>query len=363
MKSLAIVIACFCWTTAALAASPPKVVNAADGIFTAFQTHPLVGLGEWHGLAQEEDFYAVLVRDPRFAKEVGNIVLESGVATHQALVDRYVNGENVPYRELRKVWSDGVVGVGVAGMGAANLYAAIRAVNQSLPPESRIKVWLGEPPIDWSQIKVRADWVPFQQGRDSHLMTVLEQEILSKGRKALVIYGAAHFGVYPGGFFPQPSPFLQPNVRFRLDSSHPGALYFVLPYVGNMTAECMNDFERNLHDQQAPAFLSPVRGSTLEEIVKRADCMPLPKPSELTPEQWEAQMQMNNGATANAFLYLGPRKSLLTSPGLPDLYLDLEFRAEIDRRVRLRFGSGLPAPDPASNPVTAQPYEKLLTQN
>ncbi|MGA7710315.1 MAG: hypothetical protein WCA81_00315, partial [Rhizomicrobium sp.] len=67
----------------AIAAPPPKVVNANDGILAAFQSHPLVGLSEWHGLAQEMDFYAVLVRDPRFAKEVGNIVLETGDAAEQ----------------------------------------------------------------------------------------------------------------------------------------------------------------------------------------------------------------------------------------------------------------------------------------
>jgi hypothetical protein len=53
----------------------PPAVPAADGIFAAFATHPLVGIGEWHGLAQEADFYAALIRDPRFARDVGNIVL------------------------------------------------------------------------------------------------------------------------------------------------------------------------------------------------------------------------------------------------------------------------------------------------
>src|SRR4051812_35644933 len=96
MKTLAIMIACLSLMQPAFGA-PPAIADAADGIFTAFQTHPLVGLGEWHGLAQEEDYYVALVRDPRFARDVGNIVLESGVATHQAVVDRYVNGEKVPY--------------------------------------------------------------------------------------------------------------------------------------------------------------------------------------------------------------------------------------------------------------------------
>jgi hypothetical protein len=71
----------------------PIISPATDGIFAAFKTHPLVGLSEWHGLAQELDFYVALLRDPRFAAEVGNVVVEVGDASQQAVIDRYVNGE------------------------------------------------------------------------------------------------------------------------------------------------------------------------------------------------------------------------------------------------------------------------------
>ena len=60
-------------------ASPQQsIVPGTDGIFLAFQTHSVVGIADWHGLAQEEDFYIDLIRDPRFAKEVGNVVVEFG---------------------------------------------------------------------------------------------------------------------------------------------------------------------------------------------------------------------------------------------------------------------------------------------
>ncbi len=43
--------------------SPPApfVAKAADAIFSAFEKHAGVGLGDVHGMAQEEDFYASLV--------------------------------------------------------------------------------------------------------------------------------------------------------------------------------------------------------------------------------------------------------------------------------------------------------------
>ena len=338
---------------------PPKVVNAADGIFAAFQAHPLVGLGEWHGLAQELDFYSVLVRDPRFARDIGNIVLEMGDASQQSVVDRYVNAENVPYRELRKVWSDTVGAYPtVQYLGTINLYAAIRAVNEKLPPESRIKVWLGDPPIDWSQIKNSEALQTLMDQRNSYPVALIEREILNKGKKALVIYGTAHFGAYPDGIFPgDPPSHREPNIRFLLDAKHAGALYVVHPYVGYTKTDCNEGFEKNLKGLFAPSLLFPIRGSSMEEDVKRPDCTPVPKPPEENQERWNAFIPSFNGEASDAFLYLGPRKPLTASSSVPDLYLDLDFRAEIDRRARVRTGNGLNAiPDPVYNPASVQPY-------
>ena len=79
----------------------PTVRPAIDGVLAAFQNHPLVGMLNWegadnHDLAQQEDFYAALVRDPRFARDVGNVVVEFGASSAQAIIDRYVNGQDVP---------------------------------------------------------------------------------------------------------------------------------------------------------------------------------------------------------------------------------------------------------------------------
>ena len=34
-----------------------------------------------------------------------------------------------------------------------------------------------------------------------------------------------------------------------------------------------------------------------------------------------------------------------------------DYRAEMDRRMQLRLGTGLKAPDPINNPATARPYQ------
>src|ERR1700747_1239356 len=58
--------------------SAPLVKPAVDGVLDLFKQRPVVALGDFHGLAQEESFYSSLVRDPRFAESVGNVVVEFG---------------------------------------------------------------------------------------------------------------------------------------------------------------------------------------------------------------------------------------------------------------------------------------------
>lgn len=329
----------------ALAAPPPKIAKAEDGILDAFQTHPLVGLGEWHGLGQMLDFYVALLRDPRFAKDVGNIVLEVGDAAQQGVIDRYVNGETVPYTELRKVWADTVGWFPtVTFAGSINIYSTIRDVNAKLPPEQRIKVWLGEPPIDWAAMKIKADWEPLAKQRDTYPAELLEREILAKKKKALVIYGAGHFGQYPD----------PPNLRALLDKSHPGALFVVTPYVGYAQRDCAARFERHIKGWPTTSLVTPIRGTTVEKDIWRAGCNAFAKPKELSDEAFNNSGPNNLGLNSNALLYLGSRKELVYGPRDPDILLDTEYRAEMNRRMILRTGEPMGPRNTANN--VPQPF-------
>jgi len=326
------------------------VVPAADGIFAAFATHPLVAVGEWHGLAQETDFYAALIRDPRFARDVGNIVLETGSASQQAVADRYVNGDAVPYAELRKVWSDQVGWVPtVTYIGSINVYSAIRAVNLTLPPEQRIKVWLGEPPIDWSQIRTKEEWQPLVKDRDTHPVNLIHREILAKGKKALVIYGAGHLGIFAGDE--------NLNLRALIDAKQPGALFVVIPYVGYLEKACTARFERGTRGWREPALVQ-VTGDLKKRLLPRG-CSVVeltPNANERQRKSWEEFNRSFAGLTADAMLYFGPRASLTRSPARPDLYLDQDFRSEIERRFRIMTGRSLTGFTEKENIASPRPF-------
>jgi hypothetical protein len=331
----------------------PKVTSATDGIFTAFQTHPLVGIGDHHGMAQEEDFFASLIRDKRFATEVGNVVVEFGDAAQQGTIDRYLSGEKVPYEQLRKVWSDTVGWIPtVTALGYINFYAEVREVNQGLPPEQRIHIWLGDPPVDWSKIQPESGLPQvirdlFRE-RDSYPADLIATQILAKKKKALVIYGTSHF-------------YGEDKLKALVERSHPGAFFLVTPYAGFIEKSCSDSFEHATHDWSFPALAFPVRDSTLKGLLRARNCHFWPasafsfpqtetdseKAKEIADiEDWSA------GVAGDALLYLGPATSLTESPIAPDLYLDMDFRQEIDRRSFIMNGRHLTWPGVRNNPVS-----------
>ena len=243
MRAVFLALALLLIGTPTFAQPLPIARPGFDGIFEAFQTRPLVGLGETHRRAQEIDFYTALIRDPRFARDDGNVVVEFGGAAHQDIIDRYIAGEDVPYQELRKVWTDTVGWIGVVpSMSYQLFYYQVRQVNLTLPAQDRIHVWLGEPVIDWSQVKTHADWVKVERLRDSHPAELIEREILGHGKKALVIYGGAHFWpLMPGdlGKKLEDADWHTNTLRARIDQNHPGALFTVRFYTGAGDKACM----------------------------------------------------------------------------------------------------------------------------
>jgi len=169
-------------------APPPSTATPAiEGVLAALQKTPLVGMSDDHGLAQEEDFYVSLISDPRFAKEIRNVVVEFGNASQQRTLDRYVNGEDVSYVELRGVWGDtSYVGwfPTVTALGYLNFYAAVRAANLKLPVDGRLHVWLGGKPVDWSAIKTKGELSKVVGGQaDQYPADLVEEQILKNTKK------------------------------------------------------------------------------------------------------------------------------------------------------------------------------------
>src|SRR6476620_4041173 len=107
MLTIAVVVG----ATSTFAQTKPAVpIDPIAAIIDAFRTNDVVALGEGrHNNEQGYAFRLALIRDPRFAARVNDIVVESGSSTHQSVMDRFIRGESVPDKELRLTWQDTTV--------------------------------------------------------------------------------------------------------------------------------------------------------------------------------------------------------------------------------------------------------------
>jgi hypothetical protein len=175
---------------------PAVALEPIAGILDAFKTHQIVAIAEGttHGDEQAAAFRLSLISDPRFAATVNDIVVETANARYQEQMDRFVRGENVPYESLRRVWEDTTQAQvwGWPHNEIPELYRTIRTLNAKLPRERQLRVLLGDPPIEWENVKSAADYRKWLELRDSYPAEVIQREVLSKQRRALVVYGGGH---------------------------------------------------------------------------------------------------------------------------------------------------------------------------
>ena len=293
--------------------SPPSVKPAVDGVLDLFKQKPVVALGDFHWLAQEESFYSAIVRDPRFAESVGNVVVEFGGEASQGIIDRYVAGENVPVAELRKVWTETAGWVpGPTALGYVNFFVSVRAANLKLSPEHRIKVWLGEPRIDWSEVKSWQDLQSYFPLRDDNYVRIISENILKKQKKTLLIIGTGHL------FDPKgPGP-----VKAKIEAAYPNKVAVVSPFAGYLEPACNERIAAQTKDWPVPSVVGPVEGTRLKSELQLENC------------NYSVKDQQDMWAHSDSILYVGAPDSLTFSAMDPNIYLDLDYFNEVNRRLR-----------------------------
>ncbi len=303
----------------------PKPADPFEGIVKAFDKFPIVALGEAHQLQEEADFIAQLIRRPDFSAKVNMIVVEFGNALYQDVIDRYIAGKEVPHTELQQVWRNTTQFFVWDAAIYEQFFANVRAVNQTLPAARRLRVLLGDPPIDWNKVQTREDAAPF---RDRLAREIVEQEVLAKNRKALIIYGGAHIMRNKGGIS-------------LIEQKYPQSMFIVLPHFGF--------FERN--DELEPRFatwpkpsLALVKGTWLGaldgSVFTRVSMIRVTREGErIGPRNPFAGTKLEE--LADAYLYFGPSNSLTRSVAPPETYQDEAYVKELKRRYVIAHGREL----------------------
>ncbi len=307
---------------------------AIPAILNEFKTFEVVGMPAAHGQKDIDDFILSLIRDPRFPASVNDIVVECGNVRYQPILDRYIAGENVAFTEVQHVWRDTTVQQMCGSSGFyEQLYPLVRSLNQRLPAASRLRIVAADPPIDWSEIRSYQDLTPFFD-RDGSIASVMESEVLSKHRKALMLFGVFHLlhGGGPG----------QGDAVTRYERHYPGRTFVVISdpgYYGTGDEPLVN---ANAPSGVWPSLLrtknSKLGSLSLDSFIS----------SPLTTDQDCNVIDAFAGTPAktiadqiDAVLYLGPQESSLAEPLPADIALDRAYRAEWLRRMKL---VGLPGP-------------------
>jgi hypothetical protein len=273
-----------------------------DAVLAAFERHRIVAIGEIHGQQEHHDALQLLLADPRLPDVVDDIVVEFGNALYQPTMDRFVAGPAVENRDLRLVWRNTTQSP-VSTWDAPvyeQFYRTVRAVNWTLPAHKRIRVLLGDPPIDWSRVTTRDDVLAFAD-RDDHMASVVKREVLDKGRRALICYGSVHVihpppGARGGGGVAQIEGQTGQRAYVILAGGHPRLSSYprraVIPAKGTWLESA---------DTGEFSYLPPFCGTPF-------------------------------GALADALLYLGQLEDQTQSLRNPAIYLDPAYWAELQRR-------------------------------
>jgi hypothetical protein len=310
----------------------PKPTNAVEELVKVFDRFPLVALGEVHQSQTEHEFIAALIKHPAFANKVNDIVVEFGNAKYQPIMDRYITGETVARTDLRQVWRNTTQPMMILDSPIyERFFGVVRAVNQNLPKQKQLRVLLGDPPIDWDAIKSRADLKPSMFDRDGHFVSVVEKEVLAKGRKALLISGTAHLIRH------RPETGL--NVTMEVEKLHPGAVFVVMPHQG--FGERKEELEKRLASWPKPG-LAVVKNTWLGDLdpgvaYPVAEMQVILKPDGGRESGLIEYEGMKYQDMTDAYLYLGPKDSEVIDDTIPpDVQQDKEYQRELQRRQELR---------------------------
>lgn len=334
--------------------SDPTPLPAIPAILAAFDRYEVVALPAAHSLKDVDDFILSLIRDPAFPIKVNDIVVECGNSLYQPVLDRYIAGEDVSFAEARKVWRDTTQPTcGYSGF-YEQLFPLVRAINQKLSTTKRLRVLAGDPPIDWDKINTSEE-APNIANREPSIVSVMEKEVLSKHRKALMLFGTFHLMHGTEDFAVS---------TYEKDYPH---LTFVISDLG------VYDTNRPV-PSTSPFALWPnpsialTKGTWLgalsvtdifpPTIWITPDC----KAHISFPPKLQRQFQGPIEHFIDAFLYLGPQEFRLKEPLPADIALDDDYMTELRRRESLLglLGDILKSPTDFNNDIVREAQNPII---
>ena len=297
---------------------PAVPIDPFAAIFDAFGSNPIVALGEGeHNNEQGHAFRLSLIRHPKFALTVNDIVVEFGSARYQTLMDRYIRGDSVPANVLRQAWQNTTQISAVWDVSIyEDFFRSVRAVNAKLPKERQLRVLLGDPPVEVDSVRPIQTQARELGTRDGFAADLIRREVLAKQRRALVIYGDMHF---------VRGPYRLQNIVARLESG--GAKVFTVHT--DFREVDLARLQPNISRWPEPS-LALIRGTTLQHAPFRHDISGRTTNS-LKPSS-TAEIHGLDG-NFDALLYLGHPLTITYARFTSELCADTEYIRMRTRRI------------------------------
>lgn len=278
-------------------ASPPPtsaVQHAAvDWLLEAMEGHDVVAIGETHRSVRQHEVLRALIADPRLPIVIDDIAVEFGTSNQQPVMDRYINGEDVPAGDLRRAWTETSQQSGVWNAPMyEEFFASVRAANERLDAASRMRVLLGDPDLQVA----RACPPPEDDcvDRDAHFADVVQRESLDRGRRVLIVAGLFH--VLRGS---------SPHAESVIDLLEPDATastFVVLPLEGPVIRQPeVARFVEPLDPPHAGSLEGTPIGDLSSGVLRGDSTVTCDNPPCGTPESAGTL-----DTIADAYLYLGP---------------------------------------------------------
>jgi hypothetical protein len=188
-----------------------------------------------------------------------------------------------------------------------SFFSASRDLNRSLPASRRLRVLAGDPPVDWTDIGASRG-----ADRNASIADVMITEVLSKHRKALMLFGVEHL-------FHRAD-----SAVGRYESTYSGKTFVIDTHKGFAAffdLERGHQLEARMRDWPAPALV-PLAGSGLADLDLPYFLWPFPKRT-----AGESYVRLVDG-----YLYLGPGSGLTYEPVPASILGDDAYIAELSRR-------------------------------
>jgi hypothetical protein len=313
-----------------------KSSDAIQYIWHTLKNYPIVCLGEGrHQAKNTHDFFKDMLNNKEIQNTLDVIIVEFANSRYQAILDDYILGKDIPYKELCKVWRNTTQSP--RGPWDSPLYFEflkfVREINQSLAEDRKIRVLGGDPPIDWEEIKCSDDRLEFLSIRNIVPSDLAIEQAFKLNKKVLILFGGGHLSKAYNGPKGNRNRY---SITYYIQLKYPGsvkAIDFLRPEDLKI-GERISELKRGMIVETENHWIGEISAELLFPGIIQI------KYDEKTGKKLTEKATIFKGYLVkdiyDALIYIGPSSEWEFIPASPESLQDKEYQAELNRRRMIK---------------------------